>query len=353
MNNMEFVEHFISHVQRSEGNAFTIDKEVVASELLKDKQAYSGLGIKILSICGGLLGFLFFLGFIILAIMASSIATLVFGLLITGAAIVIDRLSTNAVLDAICIGAFLSGCSLIGYSTNELISNDNITICALTVVGLVTIMVSENYMLNFFSILLINGCLLAFIQNNNLNVLCHVLTAFLSVGLTLVYLMESKALANSKDINVRYAPFRLGFLISLIVMLIFLSINFTHPQVPYRWISSIILIIVIFFNVRNIINTLQLDSNRIIVYVFTVLVLSSVIFAPSICGAILILILGFHFGHRLTAVLGILSLIYFVGHFYYDLQYTLLTKSVLMMCTGSLLLLAGFIFNKKLKKLHE
>jgi hypothetical protein len=349
MNNVEIVDHFIANIERKEEPAFAIDREKVEREILKDSQAYSGLGIKILSICGGLLGTLFFLGFVAMSILESSTATFVFGLIILVGAIMLDKKSNNTVLDAVCIGAFLSGCILLGYSINKMAHSDNLTIFSLLVIAVVTISATENYMLNLFALLIFNSCLFAFIETNNADILIHFFTAFLSIGFVLINLIEHKAFVKSIAINKRYSPFRLGFLVSLSVLLIYFSVNFAKPSLPYRWISSIVIMAATIYSMSSIINFLKLKTGQFIIYSFAIAILASVIFAPSICGAILILIIGIHVGHKLTMVFGIASLVYFVGQFYYDLQYTLLTKSIIMICTGMLLLTAGYIFNKQIK----
>lgn len=349
MNNVEIVNHFIASIELKEDPTFTIDREKVEEEILKDSQAYSGLGIKILSICGGLLGTLFFLGFVAMSILESSTATFVFGLMILVGAILLDKKSNNTVLDAVCIGAFLSGCILLGYSINKMGDSDNLTIFSLLLIAVVTVSVTENYMLNLFAVLIFNSCLFAFIETNNTDILIHFLTAFLSGGFVLINLIEHKAFVKSIAVNKRYSPFRLGFLVSLSVLLIYFSVNFAKPAFPYRWISSIVIIAVTIYSINSIINFLQVKARQFIIYALATAILVSVIFAPSICGAILILIIGIHVGHRLTMVFGIALLIYSVGQFYYDLQYTLFTKSIIMICTGILLLIAGYIFNKQIK----
>ena len=352
MNNVEIVAHFIAGIARNNEPAFILDREKAEAEILSDSQAYKGLGIKILSICGGLLGTLFFLGFIAMTVLESSGATFVFGTIVLIVSIVLDKKSENTVLDAICIGAFLSGCVLLGYAIHKMFDSDNLTILLLLAIALITIIATENYMLNLFAVFIFNGCLFAFIETNNANVFTHLLTAFLVIGFVAINLLEAKALTKSRAINTRYAPFRTAFLVSLIALLTYLSINFVRPEVPYRWVSSIVIIAAIVFSISVVIDFLKLKRGQFIIYGFALLILASAIFAPAICGAILILIIATHTNHKLSLILGITALIYFVGQFYYDLQYTLLVKSIFMICTGVLLLIAAYIFNKQLKA-HE
>jgi uncharacterized membrane protein len=68
--------------------------------------------------------------------------------------------------------------------------------------------------------------------------------------------------------------------------------------------------------------------------------------APGLASALLILLLGFAAGNRVLLGLGILSLLGFVGHFYYSLHLTLLEKSGLLAVTG-LCLLAGHVLLRR------
>lgn len=62
---------------------------------------------------------------------------------------------------------------------------------------------------------------------------------------------------------------------------------------------------------------------------------------PGVSGALLVLVVGFAFRVRLVAVLGALSLVGFLGFYYYSLELTLLQKSVALMGSGALFLLAA------------
>jgi hypothetical protein len=62
--------------------------------------------------------------------------------------------------------------------------------------------------------------------------------------------------------------------------------------------------------------------------------------APGLASAVLVLLLGFAAGNRLLAALGVLSLLGFVSHFYYNLEASLLAKSGILALTGICLLAA-------------
>ncbi len=61
---------------------------------------------------------------------------------------------------------------------------------------------------------------------------------------------------------------------------------------------------------------------------------------PGGSAALVILMLAFALGHWPLAIVGVLLEIYFVPHFYYDLELSLLTKSWILMAVGGALLAA-------------
>ncbi|WP_417936263.1 DUF4401 domain-containing protein [Flagellimonas ochracea] len=72
------------------------------------------------------------------------------------------------------------------------------------------------------------------------------------------------------------------------------------------------------------------------------------LFAPGISGSLLIVLLCFKVNYKTGFIIGIISLIYSIGQYYYDLSFTLLTKSIILFLSGVLLLVFYMVFNKKL-----
>jgi hypothetical protein len=68
--------------------------------------------------------------------------------------------------------------------------------------------------------------------------------------------------------------------------------------------------------------------------------------APGLAASLLILLLGFAASNRIVMALGVLSLLGFVGHFYYSLHATLLEKSGMLALSGLVLVAAHFILRR-------
>lgn len=68
--------------------------------------------------------------------------------------------------------------------------------------------------------------------------------------------------------------------------------------------------------------------------------------APGLAPATLILLLGYANGNRVLSGLGVAALLGYLPFYYYSLEATLLYKSVLMMATGAVLLVARVLLQK-------
>ncbi|MES2070146.1 MAG: DUF4401 domain-containing protein [Pseudomonadota bacterium] len=76
-------------------------------------------------------------------------------------------------------------------------------------------------------------------------------------------------------------------------------------------------------------------------------------FAPGLAAALLVLLLGVAAGNRALAGLGLLALGGFVSHYYYQLQQTLLLKSMVLAVSGAMLLGARAALNRWLGPAQE
>jgi len=87
---------------------------------------------------------------------------------------------------------------------------------------------------------------------------------------------------------------------------------------------------------------------KITIYGITLLTILPTALSPAISGAILLIVLGFLVNYKTGLILGIVSFIYFISQYYYDLNFTLLTKSILLFLSGILFVLLYLLTHKKL-----
>lgn len=310
------------------------------------------LAIKVLSIFGGLLASLAFLGFLFVAgIYDSAMGMFVCGLLCIGAAVAVNRTVDSILMDTGGVAFYLIGYFLFVVGLFQLKASDD-TACLLSLVlSLVCLFIARGYILTFLSVLIANGAIMALIIINDRYDFIHIQVIFLSLFVTWYFLKEAKILAAGKPWNNMYEPVRTGLLFSLLGCLACLGKRGLFPLSPYyAWISSIgivISILIVLFRLFEILH-IQDRKDQAVIFILSFLLLLPTAASPAISGSLLIMLLGFLVNHKTGFVLGIASFVYFVSQYYYDLHFTLLTKSILLFASGVLFLLIYFITHKKL-----
>ena len=73
------------------------------------------------------------------------------------------------------------------------------------------------------------------------------------------------------------------------------------------------------------------------------------LYSNTVALAILLVLLGLWSGYRVDFVVGILLFLFGISKMYYDLDITLLTKSIMLMSSGAVFLVIYYFVNKKLK----
>ncbi len=105
------------------------------------------------------------------------------------------------------------------------------------------------------------------------------------------------------------------------------------------WFSRAIHIALFLWLVITIWRGLESRERQIVLIVFTIIALTlGAIMPPGGSAVLLIIVLAYVLGSRLLAVAGVLLEAYYLSRFYYDLEFTLLTKSMMLVAAGVLLL---------------
>lgn len=112
------------------------------------------LTIQAVSIIGGILTAIFFLGFLALArILRSDISCLIVGSILILTTLTISRMVIRSFLDAMNITLYIAGCVLIGFGINASI---NILFTTLMGISILTFLLSRGFILPFLSVILFN-----------------------------------------------------------------------------------------------------------------------------------------------------------------------------------------------------
>ncbi len=351
MKTREQIDQLLQYIKGQFAETVVVDEDALYKSYEQTENNHS-MAIKILSVFGGILGSLTFIGFLFLAgIYDSGVGMIVTGILLMVASIWLNKEFDTILLDTASISAFLISLVLIGTGMTSLEVNYNITLILFTVISFILILFVHNYIFAFIAALVINGCVLMLLGTNEMFDLIHFWIAGLTALLLMLFLKEEKLLAHFKDHIDLYKPLRIALILSLLFCLYMLTRAGLFPlNASLFWLSSLIMLAGILYTLRPLLHTMDISEKKqqYIVYAAAILLLVPTAPSPSIMGSLLILLLSYHSNYKTGTAIGIISFIYALGQYYYDLHFTLLTKSMLMFTSGLLFLGLYFISHKKL-----
>lgn len=340
----------LSSIRLSEDATFEYDEKAILNEYEKQRENKSSLAIKILSIFGGLIATISFLCFLFLAgIYESEVGACVIGGGFIVFAIFLNKEYDKLIIDTISVSTYITGFLLLVYGLIEMDVNENIVLLLVCVIALISLFITQNYILSFISILVISCSSLTTIMSNNLYNLIHLYIAISISMLTYLMLNEAKLIASGKKTSKLYDPIRIGLIVSLLIGLSAMGKRNLIPiSQNHIWLSSISIIFITIYLVYRIlkINKIVAVKSKIIIYALSILVLIPTILSPSISGAMLIILLSFLVNYKTGFAIGIISFIYFISQYYYDLSLTLLTKSIMLFLSG-IMFLSFYLFTLK------
>ncbi|WP_257669805.1 DUF4401 domain-containing protein [Parapedobacter tibetensis] len=351
MKRKENIKELLDYLQTTAEKELQFDEEAIVTAYQKNNDNQS-LAIKILSIFGGLMASLAFLGFLFIAgLYDSDIGLLIFGTLCIAGAIWINKAYDKIIIDTLSVSSFIIGFILIGFGFSELEVNVNIVSIIFIIISLCSLIIVQNYILSFIAVLIINGSILAIILSNKSYDLIHICVAVLVLIITYFFLKEAKIITASKALFRLYNPIRIGLIISFLSGLVIFGKKGILPISPdYIWLSSVIIISAIMYLLSNLFGILNITNiqHKTGIYVLSILLLLPTVLSPAISGAILIVLLSFLVNYKTGLVIGIIAFIYFISQYYYDLHFTLLTKSILLFSSGVFFILLYLLTYKKL-----
>lgn len=344
----------LKYIKESEGIEFTCNEEVLVTEYEKQSKLKTGIVIKLLSLAGSTLGILAFLGFIFVSeLYRAPVLSLIIGIAFVSASIFMDKHDSTNIIDTLKITAFITGAFLIGFSLDRFKLDDNIVLLVMAAISLLVLLVSRTWLITFTSIQFMNICFIFLIHTNRLFYLINIQIALIAAILTYMVINEGKILADRKKLSHIYSPVLSGLMIALISCLYTTGVEdlFRHTtHIP--WISSVIIsLLIIFFVHKKLLVLLGIDSSRsrAVIVASIALISATIVYAPSINGALLIILLFFYLNHKSGVVCGVISLVYFICLYYYDMKITLLNKSLILMASGLMFLALYYFIQRRYK----
>jgi uncharacterized membrane protein len=111
------------------------------------------------------------------------------------------------------------------------------------------------------------------------------------------------------------------------------------------FLVAVIFLVVVFILLKRM-DIAVASRTGITVYAGATLVMAASVVAPGIAPALLVLIVGFSVCSQVMVGLGLVAIGGFLSNYYYMMQSTLLTKSMLLFGLGALLLVGRLLVNK-------
>ncbi|WP_020529236.1 DUF4401 domain-containing protein [Flexithrix dorotheae] len=323
-------------------------------DTLGEEKDVGGWSVKIFSIIGAWIGACLFMGFLFLVQLFESTSGLfLVGLSLTISAVIgSHKFRKSIFLEPFTLAMGIIGQILIiaGVGTSELFSGSqwHYLFWAGVLVEAIIFYFTLNPLQKFLSLLLINIFLLSFFGIEKLYEVVHFIVGILAMSFTFLWLYEIDILKKHKLAFQNYFPVLYAIMTSLIVILAF-TVNKDWyseiAEVNLWWISSIFLIACCLYTVHHILKHFQLNRHYYLILGLSIALLLPSFIAPGLAASLLILLIGFYKGHKITLGLGLLCLIYFMSAFYYNLNTTLLIKSSLLFTSGVLFFSGRYILN--------
>jgi len=351
MKNNKQIKALIERLRVSEDESFEYDEAALFDEYQKQGENNATLSVKIFSIVGGLMAALAFLVFLLIAgLYKSEIGLISSGLVFIVVALILNNIFNKFIIDTFSVSIYTIGFALFATGLLDIDTDKNTVTLLVIGIAVIALFVTQNYVLSFISILIVNGGLLHLVFVNEVYNLIHGYIGAVTLTLTWCTLNEATLLAFGKRMAKLYDPLRIGLIISLLYGLVIVGKkDWLLVSQNYNWLSSLVIIPAVLYvvNVITGIVALKNPKDKPGIYLLTILVLAPTVFAPSISGAILIILLTFLVNYKTGLVIGVVAFIYFISVYYYDLSFSLLTKSILLFSSGVVFLLFYLFTNKK------
>lgn len=358
MRNSEEIQQLLAYFKTKHHGELSYD-EAAINATYKNNTEEQSLPIKILSVIGGILSSLAFMGFLFLTrLYENEYGLLVMGILCIIGAVLINKLYDKIILDTISVASYLMGFVLLGVAFSQFEMELNAIALLFIIIGFASYFVAQNYILSFISTLIITGSIISLILLNDYYSFYYGFIAIQALILLFLFNNEAIIINAHSGLNKLYYPIRTGIFCTLIACLIGMKylIYFHFSGVLptselFIWASIIVFYAAIGFVVFKLMKLLKIQKTlqQGLLYFMSLLILIPMGFSLPILGAFFLLLMSFQSNYKLGIVVGIIAFIYFVCQFYYDLNLTLLTKSLLMMANGLLFIILYALTYNKLK----
>ncbi|BDS10080.1 DUF4401 domain-containing protein [Aureispira anguillae] len=308
--------------------------------------------VQVLMFIGSILGAIFFLGFMALSeVFQSEIFILITGLIIAIVGLTIPYQSKQeATAEPVGMALLIVGCTLFTIGFISYGNNSFFTFLILSLItSIIVVVIAGSHLQKISAVLCANLCAYWLIWEMNWGVGYNFLVLLNASIATIAWLKEPQILAQQSRLGQWYAAILNGCSISMIAVLVG-SVNIYQNyhwdgvtiNPSYWWLSSILLVALVLWTLSETLDRVGEKNKKIPILLGAGIALLVLIQAPGIVAGILLLFLGVYSSYYLFAGQGILAIFFFTGMFYYNMETTLLLKSILMVSAGLIFLALGY-----------
>lgn len=329
-----------------------IDDTLTAYQHLEENR--TNLTIKILSILGVILSVLSFIGALfLLNILNDKLNLLICGAIFLVLSLYCIKKYNTIIIDTASIAFYIAGGWMLIYGLN--IDDLNYIFALCLIINLCTLLIVQRYLLSLVNILCIIYSTVALINYNYQNALfITFINAILIIVLIYILSNEATILSKRNLISTIYNPLRIGFILATVATtasIILAHYETYHEQVNNSTFAlyalSVLYACATLWVVYKITSKFEITKSKILfpIYGLLILLLASTVINPGISASILIILLCFNYQYKIGLSIGLISLLLSLWHFYYNLSFSLLIKSLILIISGLLFLAIYFVIN--------
>ena len=282
------------------------------------------------------------------AILFSDPGSMVIGLVFCAGAVGLNRLAPrNDFLIQLALALSLAGQALFTFGAAEWWEAVVPVAMALIALEALLLWIYEDRLHRFISSVIVAGAVLALVLDLESTIGLHLLIFVVGACSVLVNQREYDLL----HVSVRsiIVPASYGMIVSFLGLLTLPLVgefrDVANVNEVQWWITAGLLLFVLLYVVSQIVADLNLElRSRAVLLLLLGCVLLGVPAArmPGLLGALIVLVMGFWRNNRLLLGLSTVFLVFYLGAYYYTLEWTLLVKSFVLMGTGVTMLLLRF-----------
>lgn len=325
------------------------DLQTAKSHILKNSNNDS-LSMKVLSIIGGFLSTVALLAFMFIAqVFNSGQAMFIFGIACIVVSYIIHFKRENLVFETVSVTLYMAGYILFSVGLIDLKIDESLLCIILIIMSLISISTIKNQLLIILSVLLFNAAFFALYNIHDIRQMLYIHLSLVTIIVYILYYYESIFLAQSKLVKRIYHPVRIGF--SFVYIFSFIGFHLFQYWVlgqVYNYVLTFTIMfcnILLLYNILHNMNIYHLWQRYVIIGV-VLLLLAPTYMYHGIAASLLLILLCYYAQYAIGVIISAIMFVYYISRFYYDLHYTLLFKSIILILSGLLFLTFYFITKK-------